>query len=104
MATRAYRLKLVVPRDGSAEAIAKREAFALPRGLVRDLSPVVSVLPGVVSPGRHGSPMSSPIAVQFISDQPFGNVAQPLQALAKEPVGRSCIPRFCTRISSMFPS
>ena len=27
MATRAYRLKLVVPRDGSAEAIAKREAL-----------------------------------------------------------------------------
>ena len=40
MATRAYRLKLVVPRDGSAEAIAKREALWTTLG--RSLS------------GRHG--------------------------------------------------
>ncbi|SVC70304.1 uncharacterized protein METZ01_LOCUS323158 [marine metagenome] len=35
MATRAYRLKLVVPRDGSAEAIAGPEVLFLST-LVRD--------------------------------------------------------------------
>ncbi len=60
--------------DVSQRLEAAHVAYALPGGLVRDLSPVVSVLPGAVSHGRHGSPMSSPIAAQFISDQPIGDV------------------------------
>ena len=62
------------PLDLSQRLEAAHVAFALAGGLVRDRSPVVSVLPGVVSHGWHGNPMSSPIAAQFISDQAVGDV------------------------------
>ena len=80
-------------------------AFALAGGLMGDLSPVVSVLPGVVSPGRHGSPMSGPIAAQVFSAQPIENVARsPFNNLRKNRVAVPVFRRFCTRISSMSPS
>ena len=67
-------------------------AFALPRGLMGHLSPTVGIRRGTVTDRGEGGPRRSPIAAQFISDQPIENVAQPLQALAKEPCGRTCSP------------
>ena len=98
-----------VDREKALDLSQRREpshmVFALSGGLVRDLSPVVSVLPGVVSHGRHGSPMSGPIAAQVISDQPIGNVARsPFNNLRKNRVAAPIFRRFCTRISSVSPS
>ncbi len=64
------------------------------RVLVRDFGPIVGVLRGAVMDRGEGGPVGCPITAQLVGDQAVGNIAQPLQQLAKEPFGRPCIPAF----------
>ncbi len=54
---------------------ASHVAFALPCGLMGDLSSIVGVLRGAVVDGGEGRPMSRGIAAQLISDESIRYVA-----------------------------
>ena len=65
--------------------------FTLPRRLMRDLRPVVLVLPRAVWDRRHHGAVRRRVAPQLVRDQPARQPALSLQHLAEESYGRSPI-------------
>ena len=65
--------------------------FTLPGRLMRDLRPVVLVLPRAVWGGWHHGAVRRRVAPQFVRDQAVGQPALSLQHLAKESYGGSAI-------------
>ena len=61
--------------------------LALPRGLMRDLGPIVLVTFRAMDDGRHDAPMRRRIASQLVGDQPPRHATLPLQQLAEESFG-----------------
>ncbi len=65
--------------------------LALSRRLMRNLRPVVLVLPRAVWDGRHHGAVRRRVAPQFVRDQAVGQPALSLQHLAEESYGRPAI-------------
>ena len=61
---------------------------------MRDFSPIVGILSGVVGHGRHDTPVRCRVAPQLVRYQPPRRASLPLQQLAKEPFGRTGIATF----------
>ena len=61
--------------------------LSLPRRLVRDLDPVVCVLPGAMDDRGHDLAMRSGVASQLVGEELPGHPALPFQQLPKEAFG-----------------
>ncbi len=61
--------------------------LALPRGLMRDLGPIVLVTFRAMDDGRHDAPMRRRIASQLVGDQRPRHATLLLQQLAEESFG-----------------